>query len=302
MAELCVIFNPKAGRGRAEGRLKKLRHDWGARVEFQSTTSPGHAEELAERAARDGFAIVAAAGGDGTVHEVSNGLLRANRPEVDFAVIPIGSANDYAHSLACNFPQASGNNQVCAVDVGRVRAANGHERFFVCCLGLGLNGAVTLESRRIPRLQGLALYGLATLRALWYHYGCPEMNLAFDDRPAVRVPTLMLSVMVARREGGFVMAPEARLDDGWFDYVHSAALSRFEVLRLLPRLALFGPPADNPKVRLGRCRQVRLHSAAPLIVHVDGEFFCRPEDDIRELDIEILPAALRVRISLFQGS
>ena len=301
MAELCVIFNPAAGRGRAGSRLEKLRHDWGSRVEFQPTSHAGHADELAERAARRGFAIVAAAGGDGTVHEVSNGILRAQRPEVDFAVIPIGSANDYAHSLAWNFPERDGVATVHAVDVGRVRAANGRERFFVCCLGLGLNGAVTLESRRIRRLQGLALYGLATLRALWYHYGCPEMELAFDDQPAVCLPTLMLSVLVARREGGFVMAPDARLDDGWLDYVHSGALSRLEVLRFLPRLALKGPPSGNPKVRLGRCRRVGLRSTAPLIVHVDGEFFCRPEDNFRELEIDILPAALRVRTTLFRG-
>jgi diacylglycerol kinase (ATP) len=298
MAELCVIFNPAAGRGRAQGRLNKLRQDWGARVEFQPTTGPGHAEELAEKAAQGGFRIIAAAGGDGTVHEVSNGLLRANRPDIDFAVIPIGSANDYAHSLAWNFPEQKENSLVHAVDVGRVCSAQGKERYFVCCLGLGLNGAVTLESRRIHRLQGLALYGLATLRALWYHYGCPEMELVFDDEPAISVPTLMLSVMVARREGGFVMAPAARLDDGWFDYVHSGKLSRWEVLRLLPRLAMSGPPADNPKVRLGRCRRVRLRSGAPLIVHVDGEFFCRPEDDLRDLEIDILPAALRVRTTL----
>jgi diacylglycerol kinase family enzyme len=296
MPELCVIFNPAAGRGRAGARLEKLRRDWGSHVEFQPTSHPGHADALAERAAQRGFTIVAAAGGDGTVHEVTNGILRANRPEVDFAVIPIGSANDYAHSLAWNFPERNG--AVHSVDVGRVQAANGRERFFVCCLGLGLNGAVTLESRRIRRLQGLALYGLATLRALWYHYGCPDMELAFDDQPPVRLPTLMLSVLVARREGGFVMAPEARLDDGWLDYVHSGALSRLEVLRFLPRLALSGPPSDHPKVRLGRCRRVRLRSSAPLIVHVDGEFFCRPEDRIQDLDIEILPAALRVRTRL----
>ncbi|HMF16359.1 MAG TPA: hypothetical protein VKE98_04090, partial [Gemmataceae bacterium] len=76
---------------------------------------------------------------------------------------------------------------------------------------------------------------------------------------------------------------------------------RWEVVRLLPRVAFWGPPAAHPKVRLGRCRQVRLRSITPLIVHVDGEFFCRPEDNMRDLDIDILPAALRVRTSLLQS-
>src|SRR5262245_10898738 len=97
--DLCVIFNPAAGRRRAARRLEQLRRAWGNRAHFQPTRAPGHAEELAENAARDGFAIVAAAGGDGTAHEVANGLLRARQPQVRFAVVPIGSANDYAHSL-----------------------------------------------------------------------------------------------------------------------------------------------------------------------------------------------------------
>jgi diacylglycerol kinase family enzyme len=153
---------------------------------------------------------------------------------------------------------------------------------------------VTLESRKIKRLQGIALYGLATLRALWYHYGCPALDLAIDDQPAVQTPSLMLSVMVGKREGGFVMAPTASLSDGWLDYVHAGDLSRWEVLRFLPRLALAGPPDQHPKIRQGRCRKISLTSAKPLVVHIDGEFFCKPEENIRALEIEIKPAALTV--------
>jgi diacylglycerol kinase (ATP) len=303
MAEMCVIFNPKAG-GRAKHRLEELMRVLGPRAEYQRTTYPGHADELAEKAAQSGFAVVVAAGGDGTVHEVCNGLLRAHRPDVEFAVYPIGSANDYAHSVAWNFPEMADRNEVRAVDVGRVRAVNGRERFFVCCLGLGFNSAVTLEARRIrkshPDLQGVPLYGLGALQALKRHHRSPKMELVFDDQTALHLPTFMFSVLVGRREGGFVMAPEARLDDGWLDYVHSGTLSRWEVVRLLPRVAFWGPPANHPKVRLGRCQRVRLRSRSPLIVHVDGEFFCRPEDNIPELDIDILKGALRVRACLFQ--
>jgi len=304
-AELCVIFNPAAGKRQARRRLERLRRVWGKDIELLATKHAGHAEELAEQAAAAGFGIVAAAGGDGTAHEVANGILRAARPNVRFAVIPIGSANDYAHSLDWEFscPPSSGPPadddaahpmNVRALDVGRVRDPSGRDRYFVCCLGLGLNGAVTLESRRIHRLQGMALYGLATLRALWYHYACPQMQIAFDEQPARAEATLMLSVLIGRREGGFVLAPHARLDDGWFDYVHSGALSRWEVLTLLPRLALSGPPSDHPKVRQGRCRRVHLRSEAPLTVHIDGEFFCKPEDCVKDIEIKLLPACLRV--------
>jgi diacylglycerol kinase family enzyme len=294
--ELCVIFNPKAGRLRAARRLQAVRRAWGGRAEFWPTEAPGHGEELAERAARAGFRVVAAAGGDGTVHEVANGILRAGHPDVRFGVVPLGSANDYAHSLGMENgyrPPAP----IESVDVGVVRDPSGRRRHFVCCLGLGLNGMVTLESRKIRRLQGLALYGLATLRALWYRYAVPHMEFTTDSE-CWEGGTLLMSVMLGRREGGFVMAPDARLDDGLFDYVHAGALSRWEVVRLMPRLALGGPPEGHPKIRLGRCRRLALKSEAPLVVHIDGEFFCKPEDGVRELDIELLPGALRVQTAL----
>jgi diacylglycerol kinase (ATP) len=261
--ELCVIFNPHSGRGRAAGRLERLRSQWGSHAAFWPTEQEGHGADLAYKAAENGFTVVAAAGGDGTVHEVANGLLSAGRPVVAFAVVPIGSANDYAHSLGVD----SGAPPPAAerwVDVGTVRDARGRERYFVNCLGLGFNGKVTMEARRIKRL--------------------------------------MLSVLLGRREGGFVLAPDAQLDDGLFDYVHTGDLSRLEVLRFLPRLALAGPPKNHPKVRLGRCRRFVLQSPTALTVHIDGEFFAQPEDDVCDLEIGLLPRALRVKLALGGGT
>jgi diacylglycerol kinase family enzyme len=293
--DLCVIFNPRAGRGQAERRLQKVLH--GRPFVLRRTTAPGQAEQLAAQAAHEGFGIVAAAGGDGTVHEVANGLLSAAKPDVVFGVVPLGSANDYAYSLnrMRNEHPLGAGHALLQVDVGSVRDPAGRRRFFINSLGLGLNGAVTLESRRIERLQGLALYGLATLRALWYHYACPIMNITMDGQEW-EAPTLLISVGIAHREGGFVLAPNARLDDGLFEYLHVGDLSRWEVLRFLPRVARHGPPTDYPRVKVGRCRRVSLHSQAPLTVHVDGEFFCQPSDQIRSIDIDILPRALTVSL------
>jgi diacylglycerol kinase (ATP) len=142
----------------------------------------------------------------------------------------------------------------------------------------------------------MALYGLAILRAVWYHYACPALSVSIDGQPPTTMPTLMLSVLLGRREGGFVLAPEAQLDDGLFDYVHTGNLSRLAILQLLPRLALAGPPRNHAQVRLGRCRRFVVHSPGPLIVHVDGEFFALPKHDVRDLEIRLLPRALRVKM------
>src|SRR5688572_13743683 len=99
MADVCIIYNPRAGRGRVGGQLARVRRLLGTRADFRPTSRPGEASELATRAAAEGFAVVGAAGGDGTVHEVANGLLAAPGPTPVLAVLPLGSANDYAHAL-----------------------------------------------------------------------------------------------------------------------------------------------------------------------------------------------------------
>src|SRR5262249_13540417 len=235
--DICVIFNPSAGRGRALQGVKRLREAIGTQVEFWPTSGGADAEELAYEAARQGFALVGAAGGDGTVHEVANGLLRSGQPDVTLAVYPLGSANDYAHSLGLandwwrrpNLPLTVRN-----VDIGVARSAS-RERYFINGLGLGFNGAVTLESRRVRRLQGIALYGLALLRALRFRFVCPTMSIRFDDELR-QAPTLALTIAIGRREGGFLLAPNAVIDDGLFDYLHAGRLRRWELIRYFPQM------------------------------------------------------------------
>ncbi len=295
-SEICVIYNPASGRGRSAQRLAALRRAWSKQAVFRPTNGPGQAEALALEAARSGFATVAAAGGDGTVNEVVNGLLRAQRPDVVLAVIPIGSANDYAACLGLDgrwWQEDDPAIQPHAFDVGIVRA-DGRRRYFVSSLGLGFLGTVAEESRRIPWLKGVPLYGLAALRTIYRHYQLTPMTVRIDGAERT-TPTLALSLELSRREGNFVFAPEAVLDDGLFDYVHAGALRRRDLVRLLPSLLTGrGLPHNLPNLWQGRCRQVRLHAEAPLVVHMDGELFCTSADGVRDLEIDLLPRALRV--------
>jgi len=291
----CVIYNPAAGRGLAKKRVDDLRRAANAEDAFWPTLGPGHAEELAFNAVDDGFMEIVAAGGDGTVHEAANGVLRAARPEIIFAPWPIGSANDYAFAL--NLPPDWPLNrqftpQPRLVDIGKVTACN-KSRFFVNGLGLGFNSAVTLESRSIKRVRGMALYGLAFVRAVMRHYAYPVLSFRIDETEFVS-PTLAFTTNIGMREGGFLVTPDAILDDGLFDYVHAGPISRLRALTLLPRLAKGTLPRDHPLIRHGRCRTITIKSENSLRVHIDGEFFCQPADGVTELDIELIPAALRV--------
>jgi diacylglycerol kinase (ATP) len=296
-SEVCVIFNPAAGRGLAARRLDSLRRALAGRAEFRPTQGPGHAEELAREAAREGFPLVGAAGGDGTLHEVANGLLRADRPATGLAVYPTGSANDYAYTLGLEagwWERPDAAVELHAVDVGLAETPGGKQRYFINALGLGLNGAVNLVSRRIHRMRGLARYGCAMVLCLWRHFTHPVMTVTVDGKTR-RAPTLALSVALGRREGNFLIAPDAELDDGLFDYLHAGPVPRWELLRYVPALIAGGLPHNHPRLWMGRGRLVQLTSEAALTVHVDGEFFTLPEDDVRSLEVRVLPGRLRVQ-------
>jgi diacylglycerol kinase (ATP) len=292
---ICVIFNPTAGRGQARRLIQAVRRELQADLHLRPTHHAGHAQELAETAVAEGFPIIAAAGGDGTVHEVANGILRAGRPDVVFSVWPIGSANDYAFALGLRKWMRRWRQTTLVkrlVDVGRVDC-DGRFAYFVNCLGVGFNGAVTFEARKIGWLRGMPLYGLATLKSLWRHFDQPLLHVRFDHIMR-EVPTLALSVNLGQREGNFPVTPAAVLDDGWFDVLQAGPLTRWQALQLLPRLATGTLPDDRSDIWKGRCRNVAIESPSPLRVHVDGEFFCQPEDGVRELRIELLPRKLTV--------
>ena len=225
---LCLIHNPTAGRRSSRRRLEQLRQRFGEALEVRETTGPRVAGELARRAVEDGFSGVIAMGGDGTVHEVAVGLLDASATssvDVPLIVCPVGSANDYAHSLLHEFGDTGRWPAIGApVDVGRVHGLSPQPAWFINSLGLGFSARVTLESRRIRWLRGTLLYGLAALRVLTRHFECHEWTVALDGRPAEPHPVLMLSLLLGRREGNFLIAPNARMADGLFDYAIAGRL------------------------------------------------------------------------------
>lgn len=298
MPRTCVIYNPTAGRGKAEKVLKSLPPALLDGVELRPTAHAGHAEELARRAADDGVGRIAAAGGDGTMHEVANGILQANRPDVVMSVWPVGSANDYAYTLGMTAWWERRTEllptEVLAVDVGRV-TGGGQSRYAVGNLGLGFNGMVNLEARRTRWLSGLPLYAWAFLKSITRHYATPEMTVRLDDAETTG-PTLALSVLLGQREGNFPLRPAASLTDGRFDIMHAADLPRWQLVRYLPAMATGRLPENHPRLRLARARVVGVRSARPLCVHVDGEVFCVPADGVRELTVETVPGRLRVEV------
>ncbi len=292
----CVIYNPAAGRGRAKAKIDATRRWAGPDAELIPTAGPGHAIELARAAALAGCGKVVAAGGDGTVHDVANGLLQADRAGVILGVWPLGSSNDYAFALGLlpwfaqrgeGFTLGAG-----AVDVGIVRI-RGHSRCFVNCAGFGFNGMVALEAKGIRRLKGMPLYSLAFVRAMLWHYRTPIRTATFDG-VAVEGPTLSVSVNLGVREGGFPITPAAKLDDGLFDTLHVSAMKRWQMGRYLPGFMRGRVPTHLPYLTPRLCRSVSSIGPEPICIHADGEIVCVPADGVRAVEIELLPKRLLV--------
>ena len=95
--------------------------------------------------------------------------------------------------------------------------------------GAGIRRIVTVEAQKLRWLQGQLLYGVAALQAMRRHWCYLDLSGTIDREPLDARPTLMISVMLGHREGGFVLA-DARLDDGWFDCLHATSVSPWEAL------------------------------------------------------------------------
>jgi diacylglycerol kinase family enzyme len=298
-----VIANPSAGRGRAATSLNLLRGLLGPLDRLVLTESPRHGIELAREAAQAGdWAVVAAAGGDGTVHEVASGLLQSGNANVVLGVLPIGSANDYACALKLdrNWWKRPGRKPLAVLaDVGQLEWTTGEGKpggtWFVNGMGVGFNGQVTLESRKIRHLRGLPLYGLAIWRALASNKSYGPWRIWVDGNALPERERLTVTLALGPREGNFVVAAGASLTDGLFDVVAAEPLATTEILALLPGMAL-GTTLSHPKVCQGRAKRVEMEIApsGAYIAHTDGELSVLPPMRVSKLSATVHPGRLRV--------
>ena len=245
------------------------------------TSRPGDAERFAAAATHD---VVIAVGGDGTVHEVVNGLMQAGS-QAALSVVPLGSGDDFAKLLVPG-------QGVRSFDVGRI-TAEGRTRYFAngMDIGFGAHGAANVA--RVPRfLTGFGAY-LGALVLTMIRYPRLGVRIQVDDEPPFDFSTAMTAAMNGTTFGGsFQVCPDARPDDGQLDLLLVDPVGRLEILQLVPKI-LRGAHAGHPRLQLRRVRRLRIESAEPLLVEADGEIAFR---SARDLLVEIRPAALRVLV------
>lgn len=301
MTRIHVVGNPQAGRGRLSAAwdelLERLRAG-GAEVRGEATQGPGHAIELAARARAGGSDVVVAAGGDGTVHEVVNGLL-ADGPGEDvpaLGVVPLGSGCDYAKTfdipadLAGAVERLLAPGDARAVDVGRARVRrDGAEttRLFANIAEVGIGPECVARAARMPRFLGPAMYFaafVATLPRFEVRRASIRMDAAVYEGP-------LMNLVVANGRvfgGGMRVAPSAAPDDGLFDVqVHFG--SKPDYVRGIPKVYR-GTHLPHPRIREERAARVRVDSTVPALVEADGEVL-----GTTPASFDVLPGALRLK-------
>jgi YegS/Rv2252/BmrU family lipid kinase len=273
VASTCIIFNPTARGERAQARLRQLRGLAGDAT-FLPTTEAGHAVALAEQAAQEGCGTMVAAGGDGTINEVVNGLMRVPadaRPRL--GVVPLGTANVYARELGLPLSVDAAWRVIAAgherrVDVG-VAAAGGEQRYFAQLAGAGFDAlAIAALDMRLKKKINWLSYVISGFRTV--ARGLPRLMVTAGDR---RCEGCFVFIGNGRFYGGsYRMFPEARLDDGMLEVCVFEGGRVLDVLRYLPRVLAASHPrlAD---VRYFRAKQVRVESLQPVPTELDGELW-----------------------------
>ncbi len=300
---LRIIVNPAArgGRGRkAATELLQVLADRAIPCDPRYTTGPGHAVELAAEAARDGLEKVAVVGGDGTMHEVAEGLLNSGRNRLPaIALFPVGTGNDFhrmvgAAGTAAGVAELLTTGTVERFDVGRVWWRNG-ETFFVNLFGVGIDVDILECRSRFTWLPGLLQYLAALLNAL-LTFRAPEVEIEMDDvetERRIRARTTLSVITVGPSiGGGFMINPSAAASDGKLDLCHLPALNVPQVLALVPKV-IRGVHGSSPLVTMRQLRRASLRrpDGGALRFEVDGEIGPAPA---RELHVEVVPGALSV--------
>lgn len=297
-----VILNPYSNRwgaGKKAPAVQRILESLGYEFEMVQTEGPGHGIELAQEAVQQGFDPIVAAGGDGAISEVVNGMVgEQDRAGATLGVIPLGSANDYAYQLgiptelesACKLLVEA--EHVRTLDLGRTDG-----RVFMNDMTMGLGAQVNVEAAKIKRLRGDSIYVAGAIKAIlkgkW-----PRVRLEWDGGKMEKKRILLVYVGIGYRTGGvYFLTPDARPDDGLLDFVVADARARLAVMRLLPR-TFKGTHVDASGVFMGRCTWMHIESDDPVPVLVDGELIAT---DARELHLRVLPAAIQVISGVMTG-
>jgi YegS/Rv2252/BmrU family lipid kinase len=306
-----VILNPVAGGGGLRRRWPEIGavlKDAFGEIDLRETQAAGDGSTLAMDLAVTGCGLVIAAGGDGTVSEVADGLINAAAEghRAALGMIPCGTGTDFARGLGLpnSFEAAIGriaSSKGRMIDAGRVSFIDDNgalaSRHFINIASLGVSGAVARavnSDERKGRVSAKALFYWRTV-AEFIRYRFQDVRITVDDGEPVEARVALVVAANGRFFGGGMMvAPDAEVDDGLFDIVVLRAAGKLGLIRDI-RLLYGGRHRNHPAIAILRGRKLMVEPAGTtnaqhMPVEVDGESPGRIP-----ATFEILPGAITLR-------
>ena len=302
MTRYKIILNPTAGKGnglKVRPEIEKILTKFGLDYEVVITGYPEHATELAMNAAGEGFNVIVAAGGDGTANEVLNGLMKfkqANKKCPVMAVLPVGRGNDFAYGVGIPMGLQEScdllaSKLVRKIDIGKVTGGDHPEGlFFGNGVGIGFDAVVGFVAAK-GKLTGMLSYLVAAIKTIFIYFKPPMLEITTENK-TFQMPTLMVSIMNGRRMGGgFMMAPDAKPNDGTFDLLLVREVPQSKMVGIMLKI-MKGTQASDPAVSTIQAKKVFAKALNGVIpAHADGVTVC---ENGTEVTVEIMPSELEI--------
>lgn len=268
-----IIYNPTSGREAFKKQLPEVLQKLemaGYETSCHATTGAGDATEAAKIAVARKYDLVVAAGGDGTINEVVNGLAEQEyRPKL--GVIPVGTTNDFARAL--HIPrdiEAAADiivrGDTIPVDIGRI-----NDKYFINIAGGGRLTELTYEvpSKLKTMLGQLAYYlkGIEMLPSI----RATDLSIEYDGK-LFEGEVMLFLVGLTNSVGGFErLAPDASINDGMFTLLILKKTNLAEFIRIAT-LAVRGEHVNDPHVIYTKANRIKVHSEEKVQLNLDGEF------------------------------
>ena len=276
--------------------LARAAHAAGLRGEAIFSERPGQLGDLAREAADDGADLLVVFGGDGTVHEVVNGI--AGREGLELAVIPRGTGWDFArtHRIPKRLDEAlriAHEGTARSFDLGRASyRTDGDEwsAWFANAGSVGMSGAVAARANRTTKALGAKTSYLIALGLVFAGWNNVHLDVKVDDEERSGLMEDVIVALGRYQAGGMMVTPDAEPDDGLFDVLLVKDASKPEVLRVLPKIYR-GAHLPHPKAEVLRGRVVEVESREPLPVQLDGE-----QPGTTPARFEVVAGAVRLRV------
>ncbi len=267
-----VIVNPCAGKGRARKVIPiicEVMKASGEAFEIWQTTRPGHAVELAKKAAQLGVEVVVAVGGDGTVFEVVNGIVHTG---VILGIIPTGTGNDLARSLHISKDTTHAIQQILSGTPKKIDLGIANGKYFINVASIGIDAEIAAWTKQTKKfLSGSSAYIVSMIKNI-ITYKPIHMKFTIDGQ-CFEQETLLAAICNGKYYGGGVrIAPNAILDDGLFEICIIERLTKWKTLRLFPTV-FFGKHIKFKEVKIYKGHEITVEFTGDTKLNLDGDLF-----------------------------